>query len=140
MIAVSLLGASQASVTLDDVAAVIRRFVGADDDVFARGAAAASGAITASASRTGIAVRATRRRLISCSLRDGHRLISGASPRYTAAPTRGFAVRAEIIRRPADPGALQLGSRAPAHAREPATARAAPLSAAARRPRRACGP
>jgi hypothetical protein len=89
MIEEPLAGASHASVTLADVVAVIRRFVGADGDGdgdgegvgvgvgvgvgLGFGAAPASGAIMATASRAGIALRATRRTDISCSLRDARR-------------------------------------------------------------------
>jgi hypothetical protein len=48
-----LLDASQASVTLDDVEAVIRRFAGAVGDVRSRVAAPAAGATAASARRAG---------------------------------------------------------------------------------------
>ena len=66
MIPEPLLGAFHASVTLDEVEAVIRRLVGAPGAPPA--AAAVCGTISPSASRVGTAVLTTRRTHMGCSL------------------------------------------------------------------------
>src|SRR5688572_22849266 len=104
MIALPPLGASQASVTPDDVEAVIRRFVGAAGEDRSRAAAAVAGPISVDASSAGIAIRATRRAVIGCSPRTCAGSC-GASQRYTAATPPRF-VSARVGSKSDAPGPL----------------------------------